>query len=310
MIRIFEASRTILGVDLSVRLVRFASQSHRVILPALLILMTLVVCLSAGSSQAVPINYGSFMGDTTIYTMVQEDTNSVGDAPPKFGPPTVLGIPTPPAYPAVPCVMCDIPGDSLDFTPVGFSASATGAGGVDVTDGNLAFMAESKPGFSLANIKFTEFGDTTLAGFGASTFTSVTMNGFINIQAVDDGAGGVMGVNVFTIPFAMSFAPSGGFFAGAPQATIWMGMAFVDLTSANPLIAAGLAAQGKDPNLAVKKISVDLDNTLIAISQAGTFALIAKKDHVIITTNIPEPTSCLLAMFGLLAGVMVSRRSR
>ncbi len=62
----------------------------------------------------------------------------------------------------------------------------------------------------------------------------------------------------------------------------------------------------------VTKISVNFDNKLLAISQSGTTSLIAKKDTngIIVTTNIPEPTSCLLAMFGLVVGGLATRRSR
>ena len=56
-------------------------------------------------------------------------------------------------------------------------------------------------------------------------------------------------------------------------------------------------------------IGVDLDNTLIAQSEAGTLALIDKKDFggVSITINVPEPTSLALAGMGLL-GLLVARR--
>jgi hypothetical protein len=83
----------------------------------------------------------------------------------------------------------------------------------------------------------------------------------------------------------------------------------IDLTTANPVVAAVYAAQGLNPALPVTKISVNFDNVLVAISQVGTSALIAKKDQIIITTNIPEPTSCVLAMLTLVAGLAVSRRS-
>jgi hypothetical protein len=239
-------------------------------------------------SMAAPINYGDFMGDTVTYVMVQEDSNS-GDTPPLFGMPTVSN-------------------DSLDFNPVGFGASTTN-GGVDVTDGNLAFMVVAKPGNAIANIKFNEFGDTTLAGIAAlgsqTTFSSVTMDGVLNISQVDG-----VGINSISIPFAMAFSPSGGTYGlgtdggGGPLFnTIWSGMAFIDVTQ--ELIDRNIPF-----NLGATKISVNFDNTLVAISQVGTTALIAKKDHVIITTNIPEPASCLLAVFSLVAGSVMIRRSR
>src|SRR3990172_510762 len=95
-------------------------------------------------AQAVPINYGTFMGNTVSYVDVTEDSNS-GDALPLFGAPTVSA-------------------DSLDFDPVGFDANATGALGVDVTDGNLNFMVVAKRGKAIQSLELSEAGDTTLAG--------------------------------------------------------------------------------------------------------------------------------------------------
>lgn len=288
-------------------------RSHVSALAALI----LVALAPIGTALAASINYGSFMGTTTVYEMVQEATNSVGDAPPKFGPPATIGVVTP-GYPAVPCVMCGIPGDTLDFNPVGFGASASGAGGIDVTDGNLTFMASAKPGLGLANLLISELGDTTMSGFGTdATFTSVTLNGVLKINSV----GGAT-INPISIPIAFSsVGPSGGTyglqtdFGGGPGGVIqWSGSALVDLTTANPLVAAGYAAQNLSPRLPVTKVSVNFDNTLVAISQQGTSALIAKKDQLIITTNIPpgggipEPATATLALLMIAGGAAVRRR--
>jgi hypothetical protein len=254
----------------------------------------LAIGFCAGTSSAAPINYGDFVGTTVTYKMVTEDSNS-GDTPPLFGAPSISG-------------------DSLDFNPVGFGASTSG-GGVDVTDGNLVFMVEAKPGNGILNIQISEFGDTTLAGFGTNaTFTSVTMNGILNISHVD-----FVGINVITIPISITnFSPSGGTYGlgtdggGGPLFNaIWSGSTLIDLTTGNPVVAAALAARGIVPTIGVTKISVNFDNTLMALSQVGTSALIAKKDNgVIIRTNVPEPASCALAVFGVALGMMCGRRSR
>ena len=235
------------------------------------------------------------MGNTVTYEMVREAANSAGDVAPLFGAPGVFG-------------------DTLDFDPVGFGASTTG-GGVDITDGNLAFMVKAKPGNSIDNIQFVERGDTTLAGFGTdTTFSSVTMHGVLNISEVDFAP-----INSISLPIAITnFSPSGGTYGlgtdggGGPLfASLWSGSLLVDLTTANPAVAAAFANQGIVPTLGVTKISVNFDNTLVAISQAGTSATIAKKDNgIIITTNIPEPTSCLIAAFGLALCGLAARRVR
>lgn len=235
------------------------------------------------------------MGNTVTYQMVREAANSAGDTAPLFGPPTVSG-------------------DSLDFDPVGFSASTIG-GGVDITDGNLAFMVKAKPGNSISNIQIAERGDTTLAGFGSdTTFSSVTMRGILNINEVD-----FVGINTIALPISITnFSPSGGTYGlgtdggGGPlYASGWNGSLLFDLTTANPVVAAAFASQGIVPKTGVTKISVNFNNTLVAISQVGTSATIAKKDNgIIIRTNIPEPTSALLAALSLALCGLVARRVR
>lgn len=255
----------------------------------------IAISLSAASAQAAPINYGDFTANTVIYQMVREAANSAGDTAPLFGAPTVSG-------------------DSLDFDPVGFSASVVGAG-VDITDGNLAFMVKAKPGNAINNLLIQERGDTTLAGFGSdTTFSAVMMRGVLNISEVD-----FVGINTISFPISISnFSPSGGTYGlgtdggGGPlYASGWSGSVLVDLTTANPIVANALASQGVVPQLGVTKISVNFNNTLIAIGQTGTSATIAKKDNgIIITTNIPEPTSCLMAVFGLALCGVAARRGR
>lgn len=270
-----------------------SARVRRTILAGLSIAAAISFCVA--SSHAAPINYGDFAGNTVTYHMVREAANSAGDVAPLFGAPTVSG-------------------DSLDFDPVGFGASTTG-GGVDITDGNLAFMVKAKPGNAINNIQIAERGDTTLAGFGSdTTFSAVTMHGILNINEVD-----FAGINTIAIPIEITnFSPSGGSYGlgtdggGGPlYASSWVGSLLVDLTTSNPTVAAAFASQGIVPQVGVTKISVNFNNTLIAISQAGTSATIAKKDNgIIITTNIPEPTSCLLAAFGLALCGFAGRRSR
>ena len=239
----------------------------------------------AQKSSAVPMNYGTFVGNTVTYVDVTEDSNS-GDPLPLFGAPTVSG-------------------DSLDFNPVGFSATSMGVGS-DITDANLAFMVTANPGFAISNFNLSEAGDTTLAGFGSdTTFTSVTADGVLNINEVDG-----MGINTLSIPIALSFVPSGGGFGlltdggGGPfYHTQWTGSLFVD-------IHAELAANNVPFTFGATKISINLDNTLTAVSEAGTQSLIAKKDFggVSFTVNIPEPGTMTLVGFALVGLVIGGRR--
>lgn len=244
------------------------------------------VALALAASQAnAAMVYGNFSGDTVDYIAVTEDTNT-GDTLPLFGAPTVSG-------------------DSLDFDPVGFSASSSGGGAPDFTDGQLSFMIEAKSGNVINSLLLTEAGDTSLGrGLGSldDAETEVTADIFIDILEVDG-----VPINQINVSGAMTFTPSSGSYSlsgdgGGSSAfqTSWTGSYFVDFLPV--LTANGITGD-------VTKVSVNLDNTLRAASATGSSAFIAKKDFdggVNITPNpdqnmIPEPATVTLAALGMLA---------
>ena len=268
------------------------SRLMKCILPhagAKLVVLTLsaLFCVQT-SSLATPINHGDYEGDTVWYRTVTEDTNT-GDAQPLFGAPTISG-------------------DSLDFNPIGFSASATGENGVDQTDGQLFFMIESKDGSGLKSLELSEAGDVSLTGFGtAGTFAAV--RSLISIDILETNLGPV-NVNSQT---TMNFTPSDGDFdqatdgGGGPLfSSNWTGGALIEF-------GAILSDNGHAGEVATK-VNINLDNVLSAISEAGTVATIAKKDvdtsGLTIEVNIiPEPATALLAVGGLLTIAASRRRS-
>jgi len=213
----------------------------------------------------------------------------------------------------VPCVLCAINGNSLGFAITGFSAAAAGAGGIDITDGNLNFKVASKPGVAISNLQLSEKGDLAMAGFGTDlTNVGVAARGTLNITEVDG-----VGINTIAVDFALNFSPSGGTFGlltdggGGPlYEDVWAGSLLLDVDA----VLAAKVLSGDIPafSLGATKISINMDNTLVAMSQAGTEVLIAKKDFGLsIDVNIPEPTSCGLAGMGLLAlGLGVGRQRR
>ena len=272
---------------------RAARFSRRPVLAgAISFLFFVLIVATQRDAHAASINYGNFMGNTVTFVDVTEASNS-GDPIPLFGAPTVSA-------------------DSLDFDPVGFSAHASGAAGVDLTDGNLKFMVVAKPDNFISNMVLSEAGDTTLAGFGTdATFTAVRATGVLNISEVDG-----VPINVIAESFSMTFTPSGGTYGllsdggGGPLFNeTWSGGITLDIDSI-------LTANGVPFTKGATKISINLDNTLIALSQAGTSSLIAKKNFggLSITVNIPggeipEPTSLLLlSLVGL--GFVASRGTR
>src|SRR5688572_30137362 len=176
-----------------------AAQSFAVLLPTI--------------TQAAPflLNYGSHMGSSVTFVDVTESNDEEGPlSQALFGAPIVSG-------------------NSMDFNPIGFDAtSANGIGAPDLTNGQLMFMIQAKPGNGIQNIKFSEIGDTTLVGAGTNaTSTAVVMNGTINIHEVDG-----TGINVVSFPFAMAFTPSGGTYDLATEGfgnIVWTGAALVNV---------------------------------------------------------------------------------
>jgi len=243
------------------------------------------VALALAATQAnAAMVYGNYPGATVDYIDVTEDTNT-GDTLPLFGAPVVSG-------------------DSLDFDPVGFSASSSGGGAPDFTDGQLSFMIQAKDGNSIDSLFFSEAGDTSLGrGLGSldDAETEVTADIFIDILEVDG-----VPINQINVVGALTFTPSGGSYSlssdgggSSSYQTAWSGSYFVDFL---PVLTSN-SIQGK-----VTKVSVNLDNTLRAASATGSSAFIAKKDFdgVSITSNpdqnmIPEPGTVTLAVLGMLA---------
>lgn len=247
-------------------------------------------CLTVGTVFATPINRGTFVGDTVIYVDVTEDSATdpslitPGPLGGLFGEPTIAG-------------------DSLDFNPKNFAAFASGAGGTDHTDANLQFMVEAKPGKGISGLGLSEAGDTTIAGFTNDAFTAVTATIFVEINELNGVA-----ISPINVPgTSMTFTPSAGDYqlsvdgSGPGSYTFaFSGSVFIDL---GPYVPFGATAT---------KISVSLDNTLVALSEAGTTAFIQKKDFdgisvTIDTFNVPEPATISLCL--LIAGALsVTRR--
>jgi hypothetical protein len=248
------------------------------------------------------------MGTHVTYIDVTEDTGA-SEPLSLFGAPTVTG-------------------NSIDFNPTGFDATSADVGS-DITDSNLVFMVTAKSGSRIRSITLNESGDTTLAGNVApgsmGTASSVFGSGVLDIHEVD-----FMGINHISVPFSFTYNPSGGtYFLGTDGGggpifnTQWSGS--VTLPIEDILIANGfvIPAGEVDPDSGATKISIDLDDTLVAVSQEGTSAVINKKDFgaVSIRANvptepggdpetqlIPEPATMALAGFGALGLLFAFRR--
>jgi hypothetical protein len=242
---------------------------------------SVVLATVSSAVFAAPINHGTFVGATVQYIDVTED--SATDPVPAGG---IFGAPT-------------VTGDSMDFDPNNFAATATGANGTDTTDVNLKFNIESLGSNVINTVMFSESGDVSLSGFSNDAFASVKANVHMEIYEVNGNP--VTEINL--PPQAMIFTPNNGEYQlsslGGPNfGSSWTGKLLVSLA---PYLNAGEFATG---------VSVSLDNTLVALSQDGTTSFIQKKDTdaVTITTNIPEPTTSAIALIASLSLVAVSRR--
>jgi hypothetical protein len=244
--------------------------------PALL--LTAAVCAAPALALA-QVNYGDFSGSTVTYLQVTETALSPGDTEPLFGAPTISG-------------------NTLDFNPVNFVASASGAGGTDQTDGKLDFGISAVPGNFIPEVELSEAGDFTLGGFANDAFASVTATLFIDIYEVDGAP-----ISTVNDTYSMTFTPSNGDWqltsvidnpGGSPSiGGIWSGSVSVDIEQL--MIDKSVSFVN-----GATKVGVVLDNTLLALSQDGTTAEIRKKDFKGFSiTVVPEPTSFALALLGL-----------
>ena len=269
--------------------------------------IVLLFAVLAQPASAAQINYGSHMGTHVTYVNVTEDSGA--DEPlPLMGAPTVTG-------------------NSMDFNPLGFDSTSAGAGS-DTTNVNLNFRVSAKSGSRIGAISLNEAGDTTLAGNvppgSMATSSAVFASGVLDIHEVN-----FTGINAISVPFAVTFSPSGGTYflgtdgGGGPMFnTQWAGSATLDIHAI--LIANGfiIPPGPVDPDGGATLISINLDNTLTAVSQLGTSALIDKKDFGFGVTRfnvptepggdpeIPEPAPVALAALALTAWLTTRPRPR
>ncbi len=243
-----------------------------------------VVLTSVTALATTSINYGTFTGTSVSYHDVTESSGT--DALPLFGAPTISV-------------------NTLDFNPQGFSAYSTG-GGVDLTDGQLNFVIKAGAGYAIPSLQFSEAGDFTLAGLGTgSTKVTVASAFFIDVLKVDG-----LAINPLSLSANMTYAPNlNGQFnlsTDAGVGTIWNGALNFNLNSA-------LAANGISFLNGATEIRVNLDNTLLAMSETGSVAYIAKKDFkgfAITVASVPEPSVMALGLLGVAALGLRARSAR
>ncbi|MFK7789173.1 MAG: PEP-CTERM sorting domain-containing protein [Phycisphaeraceae bacterium] len=246
-------------------------------LPRTALIAALALSSAAAFNSEAVINYGDYSDippGTITYTGVTESsgTNAL--------PPALYGAP-------------DINGDLLDFDPLAFTAQSAGAGGFDLTDGQLNFTMTAEPGEAINSLIVSEGGDYSFSGVtpDAGTFLSVSVATTINILAVDGDTLGLP-IEIFqTDTFVIDYASVGN--APSTGLNLWSLDYTVDI----------LGALNSPFQLGATEIEVVIDNQLTTTTTAGNQAFVSKKDF---NVNVPEPTS--LALIGLGGLLMVRRR--
>lgn len=175
-----------------------------------------------------------------------------------------------------------ISGNTFAFFPSGFLAQSSGAAASSqITSDRLEFNLDIAPGnLNFASVTVAEVGDYQITNGG-----SVQASAALFVTNLDLPFGGGSPAND-NDAFAQAFTqPAGG--------------------SGNwSLNAATVLPNGWT------RLKIVLNNNLTAANDAGGAALIEKKAQgVIITVNVPEPTSITAAVLGM-GAMLIRRRSR
>lgn len=244
------------------------------------------VAIFAPVAQAASISYGNFGPIAPGISFLNVTESSGTDAVPLYGAPDpyVTG---------------------LDFDPTSFVASAAG-GGADITDGQMNFtVMGQKNGLNvvaIGGISLSEGGDYTLVGTGTAA-SQVLAGAIVAVKITEIDGSPVTPFNLTPYNASVGFnLPANG---GVVQP--WSLGVFAD-------IGAQLTSLGVPFIVGATKAEVVINNSLIAISEPGSVAFIAKKDFVIgITPDLgvlPEPGTLALAGVALCGIGAVSRRKR
>jgi hypothetical protein len=253
---------------------------------ALLVLAVATIAVSSPVGQAAMVNYGDSPNVPPGLLLLGVMESSATDAVPLYGPP-------------------DYYAGGVDFDPVGFAAVANG-GTSDIIDGQLNFtvagVVTGQQIVVIDSINLVESGDLTLLGAGTSA-TSVLAGATMHFVVTQ-----VDGMDIAPVPLWSASASVAQNLAASPGALQpWNLGLFADIDAL--LVGRNIPFVG-----GATRIEVVIDNLLVAFSEPGSAAFLAKRDFSLgfgtgFTPVTPEPGTVTLVCVAL-AGLGAIRRRR
>jgi len=154
-------------------------------------LTALLVAASFGTAaQAMPINYGDFVGAPGQGSFLSVTEDSMTDGTPLYGSPILLP-------------------DSLFFSPLTFTSFASD-GASDFTSGLLTMIVEAAPGLTISELVIDVTADTTLLGTGTNaTFSAIETQVFV--EDLTPGVNPLISDSLTYVPDVPYEVPTDGF---------------------------------------------------------------------------------------------------
>ncbi len=225
------------------------------------------------------ISYSDVTGIHVIYTDIQEDPTRLS-IPPSLDPPPTFGQP--------------VGGDSLSFPDLSFKASSAG-GSFDLADSRLSMTITAKNNSSgISSLSFTEFGDYTLIRSILTSDPSAEAKaiGWVTVEEVNGAS-----ISPFVIVPNLSGTQFDDLFHLTDSQTSLLSMPWSGVLNFD--VTAALRGKGFETGNATK-VSLSLDNSLLAISDANSASFIQKKGVSITVDPVPEPSVLIMLAIGVL----------